>query len=214
VLLTEDADAEVRRTALETIGRIPVEAAGAFLARPDVSQEIRDFFGKRGVVAAEKPSSDPEEPLIDTAADVQEAPGGRDSVAQQIAKMGFSQRLNAAVKGTREMRTLLIRDPNKTVAAAVLSSPKLTEQEVETFARMANLPEDILRIIAANRQWMRNYGIVVGLTKNPKTPLALSLKMMARLTDRDLQVLSIDRNIPDPLRVAARRKVVAGGSKK
>jgi hypothetical protein len=214
VLLTEDPEVEVRRAALETIDRIPPETAAAFLARSDVSQEIRDFFAKRGVVPADRPSADPDQPLIDLGLEVQEAPGGRESVSQQIAKMGFSQRLKAAVKGTREMRTLLIRDPNKTVAAAVLSSPKLTEQEVESFARMANLPEDVLRIIANNRQWMRNYGIVVGLTKNPKTPLALSLNMMARLTDRDLQMLSIDRNIPDPLRVAARKKFVAGTSKK
>jgi hypothetical protein len=94
------------------------------------------------------------------------------------------------------------------VASAVLSSPKLTDQEVESFARMANVSEDILRTIATTRAWVKNYGVLLGLTKNPKTPLALSLTLLHRLNDRDLRGLSIDRNVPEPLRIAARKKVV------
>ena len=84
----------------------------------------------------------------------------------------------------------------------------------EGYARMANLSDDILRIICSNRAWTKNYGTVVGLTKNPKTPLAMSLNFMPRLNDRDLQMLSIDRNVPEPLRVAARKRILAGISKK
>jgi hypothetical protein len=79
---------------------------------------------------------------------------------------------------------------------------------------MANVAEEVLRIIGSNRSWMKNYGVVVGLTKNPKTPLAMSLNLIARLNDRDLARLSMDRNVPEQLRVAARRKVVASESKK
>jgi len=112
------------------------------------------------------------------------------------------------------MRAILIRDPNKMISATVLSSPKLTEQEVATFSRMTNVGEEILRIIGSNRAWTKNYGVVLGLTKNPKTPLAMSMNMMNRLNDRDLTQLSNDRNVPEPLRVAARKKVVAATSKK
>src|SRR5204863_8414113 len=121
----------------------------------------------------------------------------------------FTDRLKAAMKGSREMRAILVRDPNKMIAAAVLSSSKLTESEVEAFARMANVGEDVLRIIASNRAWTKNYGVVVGLSRNPKTPLGMSLNLMARLTDRDLTMLSVDRNVPETLRIAARKKVVA-----
>jgi hypothetical protein len=96
----------------------------------------------------------------------------------------------------------------------VLSSPKISEAEVESYARMANVSEDVLRIIGSNRAWLKNYGVVVGLTKNPKTPVAMSMNLMNRLNDRDLQMLSIDRNVPEPLRVAARKKIVAATSKK
>jgi len=97
------------------------------------------------------------------------------------------------------------------IAAAVLSSPKLTTSEVEAFARMANVSEEILRSIGNTRVWMRNYSVVLGLVRNPKTPVALSLNLVGRLSDRDLAAVSVDRNVPEPLRVAARKRV-GGGS--
>src|SRR5881628_727239 len=105
------------------------------------------------------------------------------------------------------MRAILIRDPNKMIAAAVLSSPKMSEPEVESFARMANVSEDVLRVIGSNRTWRKNYGVVVGLTRNPKTPVGMSLNLMSRLNDRDLNMLSVDRNVPEPLRIAARKRM-------
>ena len=128
---------------------------------------------------------------------------------QKLTNMGFTERLKAAMKGTKEMRAILIRDPNKMISAAVLSSPKVTEQEAAGFARMASVSEDVLRAIGHNRAWMKNYSVVLGLTKNPKTPLAMSLNLMSRLQAEDVQTLSVDRNVPEPLRIAARKKVVA-----
>ena len=222
LLLTDDADAEIRATAGATIGRIPRDALMSFLARADVPETIREAFAKRGIVPGGAAPSDGDDPLIDTSVapeepGIPEGPAGetaRQSISQQVARMGFSERLKAAVKGSREMRALLVRDPNKMISASVLSSPKLTENEVEAFAKMANLSEDVLRIIGSNRRWMKNYGVVVGLCRNPKTPLAMSLNNMNRLTDRDLQMLSIDRNVPEPLRVAARKKIVTATSGK
>ena len=95
-----------------------------------------------------------------------------------------------------------------------MSSRKLAEPEVEAFAKMANLSEDVLRTIANNRAWMKNYNIALSLAKNPKTPLGTSLHIMLRLNDRDLAQLSVDRNVPEPLRIAARKKIVAKQSGK
>ena len=118
------------------------------------------------------------------------------------------------MKGTKEMRAILIRDPNQMISAAVLSSPKVTEQEAAGFARMASVSEDVLRAIGNNRTWMKSYGVAVGLARNPKTPLSMSLNLLARLQDRDVQALSVDRNVPEPLRIAARKKVVSSVSGK
>jgi hypothetical protein len=223
VLLLEDPDPEIREVADATLASIPVAALEAFLARSDVSIGLREFFADRGVFPAEIPAIEVDEPLIDTSdepigaeEDELALPEGadRDSVMQLLGKMTFPQRLKAALKGTKEMRSVLIRDPNKMIANSVLSSPKLTDSEVEAFARMASVSEDVLRTIGANRAWMKSYKIVVALTKNPKCPVALSLNLMARLNDRDLSTLSVDRNVPEPLRIAARKKVVGATQRK
>jgi hypothetical protein len=222
MLLAGDGDGEVRQAVEATIGRIPTDALRSYLARVDTAAATRDFFARRGVVPG---NAQPSEvtirslippPAPTDAAGIPEGPAGeagRESISQQIAKMGFTN-LRAAVKGSREMRAILVRDPNKMISASVLSSPKLTENEVQAIARMANVSEDVLRIIGANRGWMKNYGVVVGLCRNPKTPLALSLNSMNRLNDRDLQMLSIDRNVPEPLRIAARKKIVDAVSRR
>jgi len=213
VLLVEDPDREIRETAEETLSRIPHEALVAFLGRPDTPLDLREFFGDRGIFPNEIAPVvvDAQEPLVALQAseDFGDEDEDRETATQKLAKMGFSDRLKAAVRGSREMRTLLIRDPNKMIAAAVLSSPKLSEPEIEAFARMASISDEILRIIGSNRAWTKNYNVILGLTKNPKTPLALTLNFMPRLSSRDLQMLSVDRNVPEPLRVAARKRVVA-----
>ena len=112
------------------------------------------------------------------------------------------------------MRAILIRDPNKMICASVLSSPKVSVPEVESFARMQNVSEDVLRIIGSNRAWLKSYGVILALTKNPKTPLALSMNLMTRLTTKDLAKLSVDRNVPEALRISARKKVVSNQSGK
>jgi hypothetical protein len=93
------------------------------------------------------------------------------------------------------------------VASAVLSSPKLTENEIEGFARMANVAEEVLRVIGMNRSWIKKYGVVANLVRNPKTPVGLSLQLLNRLTEKDVKMLTTDRNVPEPVRIAARKKV-------
>ncbi len=219
VLLLEDADPEIRQVADSTLNRIPVETLQGFLARSDVSIGLREFFGDRGVFPSEIPPIEVDDPLIDTAPsefveEAEQTEEERGSIMQRIQQMSFTERLKAAMKGTKEMRSILIRDPNKMICAAVLSSPKVTESEAASFAKMASLSEDVLRAIGHNRAWMKSYAVVIGLARNPKTPVAMSLNLLARLQDRDVQAISVDRNVPEPLRIAARKKVVANQSGK
>jgi hypothetical protein len=81
---------------------------------------------------------------------------------------------------------------------------------VEAFAKMANLSEDVLRVIAVNRAWLKNYNVVAALTRNPKTPPALAMGFLQRLNERDLKKLATDRNVAEPVRLAARKFVVKG----
>jgi hypothetical protein len=212
VLLVADEDPEIALTAELTLQAIPRESLTAFLARSDAPTELIEFFRGRGIEPADTAAPSADEPLIDTEP---EAPRTEEAekedtqtVTQRLAQMNVPQRLKRASKGTREERSILIRDPNKLIATAVLSSPKLTSAEVEAIAKMANVSDEILRIIAMNRSWIKNYNVVWSLTKNPKTPVQLSMNLLSRLAEKDLQKLSTDRNVPDILRITARKKLV------
>jgi hypothetical protein len=216
MLLVGDQDPVVASAAEETIAAIPVPTLEAFLARSDVSTEMREFFAARGVQPTEMPAQEADAPLVvigDSPDDLpaeETPPDGqvRESTVQKIAGLTVAQRMSLAMKGTREERAVLIRDPNKIVGVAVLSSPKLTETEVEAIAKMANVSDELLRMIGFSRAWTKNYGVVHALVKNPKTPLAMSMNLLSRLNDKDVRMLSTNRNVPDVLRVAARKKLV------
>ena len=213
LLLTEDAEPEIRETAAATLERIPPKALSALSARTDVPAEMRRWLEERGIAPGSAAAAD--DPLIESddsaAGDATGALGeggtGEAKGLARLASLSVMQRMKVAMGGTREERTVLIRDPNRLVASAVLSSPKLTENEVEAFARMANVTEDVLRVIGTNRAWVKNYVVALNLARNPKTPVALSLNLLNRLTERDVKMLTSDRNIPDPVRIAARKKV-------
>jgi hypothetical protein len=209
MLLVEDRDPEVAAVADATLRALPADSLAEFLARSDVGSEMRDFFIARGVHPADSPGDDQDdEPLVDEGEDgEQRSDEDEQTTLQRIAAMSVAQRVVVAMKGTREERAILIRDSNKLVTVAVLSSPKLTETEVEAIAKMTTVSEEALRIIGRTRAWMKNYAVMSGLAKNPKTPVALSMNLLARLTDKDLRAISTDRNVPDVLRQSARRKL-------
>jgi voltage-gated potassium channel Kch len=209
VLLVGDGDPEVAATAEATLGVIPRGSLAGFLGRSEVPAEVRAFFAARGIEpdATVHPAND--QPLVDASPEVESvADADEKTMHQRIAALNVAQRVALAMKGSREERALLIRDPNKIVAVAVLSSPKMSDSEIETIARMGSVSDEILRLIANSRAWTKNYGVIVALTKNAKTPLAVSMNLLSRLNEKDLRMLSIDRNIPDVLRITARKKVV------
>jgi hypothetical protein len=216
ILLVNDQDPEIARAAEATIDSIPRASLAAFIARSDVSADVREFFTKRGIEPADIPATDADAPILDagpegeTSSEAEEEEGreAHESALNKIAGLGVAQRMALAMKGTREERAILIRDPNKIVAVAVLSSPKMTETEVGSIAKMANVSDEILRIIANTRAWVKNYGVVVALTKNPKTPVAVSMNLLSRLNEKDLRLLSADRNVADVVRLTARKKIV------
>lgn len=129
----------------------------------------------------------------------------RETLLQKLARMRVVERVQMALKGSREERGLLIRDSCKVVQRAVLQSPLLTDREVESFAGMASLGEEALRIIAGNRKFRKSYSIMRTLVFNPKTPLEVTLHLLPTLKEMDVKMLAGNKNIPDTLRKAAQR---------
>jgi len=143
--------------------------------------------------------------LAEAAATAEPDAARRQTLLQRLAKMTVAQRVQFAIKGGADARRTLIRDSNKVVQRAVLQSPRLTDQEVEAFASMSSLTDEILRLIANNRNFRKNYTVVRNLINNPKTPIDVSLHMLPILNAIDLKRLTTNKNIPETLRTTANK---------
>ena len=143
--------------------------------------------------------------FAEAVADIDTTSEQRVTLLQRLAGLRVVERVQMALKGNREERMALIRDPCKVVQRAVLQSSMLTDREVETFSSMASLADEVLRIIANSRNFRRNYTVVMNLMNNPKTPLDVTLHMLPNITAPDLKKLSTNKNISDTLRGAAMR---------
>ncbi len=133
------------------------------------------------------------------------------SAVQRLYRMNTAEKMITALKGSREDRTILIRDPNRIVSTAVLGSPKLTEAEVEGFAAMKNVSADVLRYIGNHKEWTKKYTVIQSLVRNPRTPLAISIGMVSRLNPKDIKTIAVDRNVPEVIRKQAQRFVKGPG---
>jgi len=218
VFLADDLDPDVASATAHTLDALPAEAVRLSLCRADATPEMRQFFAARGIQVSaadiKAASSDGEEPLVDTTGELPdvavEEEGSADPERQNLSSLSVLERMKLAMKGTREQRAVLVRDSNKLVSAAVLSSPKVNEAEIETFTKMGNVSEDVLRIIGQNRSWTKNYGVILGLCRHPKTPPAIAMSFVQRLNERDLKALAIDRNAKEGLRLLAKKMIAKG----
>ena len=128
------------------------------------------------------------------------------SLIAALVTMTPAEKMMKALKGEREARMMLIRDRNRTVWSAVLSSPKMNDSDAEQIAKMRNVAPDVLRELAKNRQFVKRYNVARELVKNPKTPHEVSSKLLARLKDRDLKLLIKDRNVSEQVRRLAKKR--------
>ncbi|MGB6675247.1 MAG: hypothetical protein WBE44_01025 [Terriglobales bacterium] len=129
----------------------------------------------------------------------------RGSALQKISKLGITGRIQLAMKGSKEERSLLIRDGTKIVALAVLESPKLTDAEVEKFANQKNVLEAVLRAMTLKRRFMKQYAVVRNLCNNPRTPIDVALGLIKHLLATDLKNLAGNKEVSETVRKMAIR---------
>ena len=186
----------------EDLDRLSTSPAlvAALVESPLVSAEQRDQL-------LELQREEPEgiEAFLEAAELAEPDAAKRQTLLQKISQLRVVERVQMAMKGTREARGLLIRDSCRVVQRAVLQSPQLTGREVEGFAAMTSLSDETLRLIANNRKFRKNYTVTRALINNPKTPLEISLHLLPNITPQDLKLLTTNKNIPDTLRTSATR---------
>lgn len=123
----------------------------------------------------------------------------------QIRMLPVPARLKLARRASRQLRTLLMRDNNTQVALAALLGNPLSDQEVEQAAASRSVPEEVLEAISRKREWISRYNVAKLLLKNPRTPLPISLRLINRMSVRDLRDLGRDKNVADAVRSTALR---------
>jgi len=135
----------------------------------------------------------------------------RGSLYQRIGTMSVMQKIKLARMGNKEARGLLIRDKNKIVATAAIRSPRINDSEIASYAKSRNLCDDVIRVIASNREWTRSYPVKMGLATNPKCPPPTAMKFLNHLQDRDLRFLMKSKDVPSAVSNHARRLLAKKG---
>ncbi len=145
---------------------------------------------------------------IDERPPEEKPPGG---LGGQIQAMTVGQRLKLALKGNRDARTILIRDANRVVQRFVLMNPRITEDEIVGLAKNRSIDRELLDQICRHKEWLANYQVKLALTTNPKTPMALAVRLVPSLLPRDLRALAKSKNVPGAVNGAAKRLVIERG---
>ncbi len=124
---------------------------------------------------------------------------------QKIQSLSVSEKIKLAFSGNKEERGLLVKESNKMISLAVLRNPRITDEEVMALTAQKSTPEELLRAIARNKEWIKNYSIKLGMVNNAKTPLKISLRLIESLNVKDIERVAKSRNVPGVLSTAARR---------
>lgn len=174
------------------------------LALPD---DLREWVKQAMALEREMTLVAPKSEVVEPGAPVAEKAQERETLLQRISRMTAAEKIALALKGNQEERLVLIRDSNKVVARAVLQSPKLTDAEIEAYASMRNVTEEVLRLIAMNRGFMKRYAVVSALVNNPRAPIDVTLPLLNRVNDRDMKGLMTNKNVAEVLRSMATKIV-------
>jgi hypothetical protein len=167
------------------------------------NKQMSEIEGSAEKVAAESAKAAPAPAPHSKPGSTPAVPGQRDNTMQKINRLDVKDRIQLALKGNKEERSILIRDGTKVVALAVLEAPKLSDGEVEKFALQKNVLEAVLRQIPLKRRFMKNYIVVRNLVANPRTPLDLGLGLMKHLQPVDLKNISTNKEISETIRKLA-----------
>jgi hypothetical protein len=128
-----------------------------------------------------------------------------ESVHGRLLKMSVHERIVCALRGTREERAILVNSRNRLIQRSVLACPKLSDSEIEQYAASRSVAQEVIKLIADNRRWLRQYPVIVALALNPKTPVYTAKSILPRLTHRDKMRVSRDRNLPPVTRKIAEK---------
>lgn len=196
VLIEEATDPSVFEEIVRTNMNRP-EILRLLYESPDTPEEVRQEIGKALQVPVKRPAE------ITKGKKIPEIRA--QSLLQKVQRLSFSEKRLLALRGGKEARSILIKDPNKEVALTVLDNSKITDTEVEIIAKSRSVPEEAIRKITKKREWMKNYAIVLAVVSNPKTPPGNAVRLVSELKTKDLAMLEKNKNVSEAVRATAMR---------
>ncbi|GAC1352154.1 MAG: hypothetical protein NVSMB1_12180 [Polyangiales bacterium] len=148
-----------------------------------------------------------------TQAGEQEAPKAEHLVCsdrreEAVVESTIAQTTTLALRGNRDERSAIMRDQNPTMHMHVLRNPGLQLDEVAAIAKMRTVSAELLKAIAEKREWAQRAEIAIALIRNPKTPVAIGIKLLDHVSTGDLRQLAKDTHTRGPIQQAARKKVL------
>ena len=158
------------------------------ISKNEVIEDVKEIISKDKKFLENKEESKEEMPEIEIERKVI-------TVLQKINEMKVPEKVKLALLGTKVERMILVRDPNKIVANAVIESPKISQEEISLLIKNRSVPGEIIGKIANNREYTKNYSIVLGLIQNPKTPITSAISFIKKLHIRDLQLIIRDKEV-------------------
>jgi hypothetical protein len=191
LLVTEIAKANINRP----------EILRLLLENTDISDEVRTLISNAVHLP---PVLQPEGRKVKKTPEMRSV-----TLLQKIQRLSFGEKRLLALRGGREVRSILIKDPSREIVLTVLENPKITETEIELLAKSRSVPDEIIRKIVKKREWMKSYAIILAVVSNPKTPAGKAVSLLSELKTKDLTALMKSKDVSDAVRTTSKRLVQA-----
>ncbi|HEY4744647.1 MAG TPA: hypothetical protein VIH45_08330 [Desulfuromonadaceae bacterium] len=210
---------ETHPAILDVIARVhhaALAVAGALLDSASLSPQARAFLLK-GAMGRGTPAEPSPVDSLDNGEEPGEGPEGDaeeqvDEESEEFLSkyklaqtMGIADKIKTALTGDKEWRTLLIKDSNKLVSGSVIKNPRITESEILAVVKSGVQNDEIMRLICANKEWVKNIKIRKALVENPRTPVPNALRFLSTLGEKDIAAYAKSKNISSVISTQARR---------
>jgi hypothetical protein len=224
--LSKDAEPAVRAAALSCLKEVPVETIREYMdsanPHPLVLAALPAFcqIPPEAPAASEAPMVADEEELeavpdeaVQDAESVEAAPANGDD-EQFLSKyktaqlMGIGEKIKMALSGDKEWRSILVKDANKLVSGSVIKNPRITEAEILTLIKAGIQNDEIMRLICANKEWIKSYAIRKALVENNRTPVQNAMRYLGTMSEKDLASFAKSKNIASVISTMAKRLIL------
>lgn len=225
--LSKDVDPIIRSAALSSLKELPEEILREYIGSPDSNTIVLNTLSRLrqdrtdAVKRPEDPDfaalddeleNDPDQPEDES--DSEENDPVNEENEEFLSKykmaqiMGIAEKIKMALSGDKEWRSILVKDSNKLVSGSVIKNPRITEGEIHTLIKSGSPNDEIMRLICANREWIKSYKIRKALIENNRTPIQNAMRYLGTMGDKDIASFAKSKNISSVVSTMAKRLIL------